>query len=156
MEELYLKIAQRLHAAVPEIDHIDEDTGQLYPAQYDDRYEYPILFPCLLVDASTTDWKAENQYPKQRGTATVTIKLAFKCDEDSHYSSGEHGNDFRQLRFRQATNKEAVSALHGYCFGDDFGPMQRRQSRSYSLPGRVRVYETTFALNVAETLHVGE
>lgn len=156
MEEVYLKIAELIREAVPEIVHIDEDTGQLYPAQYDDRYEYPLLFPCLLVDASTVDWKAENQVVSQRGTISITIKLAFKCDEDSHYSSIEHGNDFRQLKERQRIGKNVVKALHGYSFGDWTSSMLRRQTRNYSIPGRVKVYETTFAMSVYESLQVGE
>lgn len=156
MEELYLNIADRLANIVPEIDHIDEDTGQLYPAQYDDRYEYPILFPCLLIDAATANWKSESLSKGQRGSVTVTLKLAFKCDEDSHYSSTERGNNFPQLRERLAVRKKVDGALHGWCFDGDFGPMLRRQSRSYPLPGRVRVYETTFEVNMTETLQVGE
>ncbi len=45
MESLYLRIAERLRSVVPELDHIDEDTGQLYPVQYDDRYSYPYCSP---------------------------------------------------------------------------------------------------------------
>lgn len=156
MEDLYLKIAERLRLQVPELDHIDEDTGQLYPAQYDDRYEYPILFPCCLIDAATVDFKDEKSPLSQRGTATIILKTAFKCDEDSHFSSSEHGNGFTQLRRRQAINRKVVHALHGYCFGNGMSPMFRIQARSYSLPGRVKVYETTIKVNVTDSLQVGE
>lgn len=156
MEDLYLKIAERLRIQVPELDHIDEDTGQLYPAQYDDRYEYPVLFPCCLIDAATVDFKDEKSPLSQRGTATIILKTAFKCDEDSHFSSSEHGNGFTQLRRRQAINRKVVHALHGYCFGNGMSPMFRIQARSYSLPGRVKVYETTINVNVTDSLQVGE
>lgn len=156
MEDLYLKIAERLRLQVPELDHIDEDTGQLYPTQYDDRYEYPILFPCCLIDASTVDFKDEKSPLSQRGIATVILKTAFKCDEDSHFSSSEHGNDFFQMRRRLEINKKVVHSLHGYCFGGGMSPMFRIQSRSYSLPGRVKVYETTINVNVTDSLQVGE
>ncbi len=155
MEEIYLQVADRLHGQVPALDHIDEDTGQLYPEQYDDRYEYPILFPCALIDAATADWKNGGQLSAQRGTMTVTVKLAFRCDEDSHFSSIEHGNGFGQLRQRQGIRKKVVRALNGWCPDEDT-PMQRIQSRSYSLQGRVRVYEETFKVNVTEELEVGE
>lgn len=156
MEEIYLEIAERLRSEVPELEHIDEDTGQLYPVQYDDRYEYPILFPCLLIDASTVDWKAENSADSQRGSAAVTIKLAFMCDEDSHFSSAEYGNDFRQLKERQSIDRKVVKALHGYHLNGGSSPMLRKQSRNYSQPGRVKVYETTFILNVSEYLLLRE
>lgn len=156
MEDLYLKIAERIRSQVSELGHIDEDTGQLYPAQYDDRYEYPILFPCCLIDASTVDFKGEKDWRSQRGTATVILKTAFRCDEDSHYSSGEKGNDFSQMRGRLEVNRKVVHSLHGYSFGGGMSPMYRIQSRAYSLPGRVKVYETTINLNITDTLQVGE
>ena len=156
MEEIYLKIAERLQQEIPELEHIDEDTGQLYPEQYDDRYEYPILFPCLLIDASTVDWKAERRMDYQRGAATVTVKLAFKCDEDSHYTSREYGNEFAEIKRRNEIGKKVVMALHGFCPNDEESPMLRKQSRNYSLPGRVKVYESTFILNISEALLIGE
>ncbi len=156
MEEIYLLIAERLQDKAVELNHIDEDTGQLYPTQYDDRYEYPVLFPCALVDAHTVDWKAGGAIDRLRGGASVTIKLAFKCDEDTHYSSAEHGNTFQQMRGRQAVRKKVAGALNGFCLAEGMAPMFRVQSRSYTLPGRVRVYEETFNVNVTESLEIGE
>lgn len=155
MEELYLKIAARLHELIPELDHIDEDTGQLYPVQEDDRYEYPILFPCLLIDAATTDWKDEKIVGRQRGTATVILKLAFRMDEDTHFEPSSF-NDYSQLRMRREIEKRVAGALHCYRLSDDMSPLSRTQSRSYSLPGRVRVSEMTFRVNVTDELQVGE
>lgn len=155
MEDLYLKIAARLHALIPELDHIDEDTGQLYPVQYDDRFEYPILFPCLLIDASTVDWKDEKIVGSQRGSATVTLKLAFRMDEDTHFEPPSF-NDFEQLRMRRAIERRIAGALHCYCLGDGMSPLYRTISRSYSQPGRVRVTEMTFKTNITDKLQVGE
>lgn len=155
MEDLYLKIAARLHELVPEIDHIDEDTGQLYPVQEDDRYEYPILFPCLLIDAATVDWKEEQISDTQRGTATVVLKLAFRVDEDTHITSALD-NSFGQLHFRKEIESRVVKALHRWKFSKDYSPMLRTQTRSYSQPGRVKVSEIYFRVNVTERLQVGE
>lgn len=155
MEDLYLKIAARLHALIPELDHIDEDTGQLYPVQYDDRFEYPILFPCLLIDASTVDWKDEKIVGSQRGSATVTLKLAFRMDEDTHFEPSSL-NDFEQLRIRRHIERRVAGALHFYCLGDGMSPLYRTMNRSYSQPGRVRVTEMTFKVNITDKLQVGE
>lgn len=149
MESLYLRIAERLRKAVPELDHIDEDTGQLYPVQYDDRYSYPILFPCCLIDATTVDFSAEKFPDLQRGTVTVTVKVAFQCDEDTHYESS---NSFAQMERRLAVNRKVVCALHGYCLGDDVSDMRRVQSRAYPLAGRVKVYESTFNVKISEEM----
>lgn len=155
MEDLYLKIAERLHKLIPEIDHIDEDTGQLYPVQYDDRYEYPILFPCLLIDASAVDWKDEKVIGLQRGVATVTLKLAFRMDEDTHFAPCSF-NDYEQLRFRRDIERRVAGALHCFKLCDGLSHMYRAQSRSYSQPGRVRVTEMSFRVNVTENLQLGE
>lgn len=155
MEDLYLKIAARLHALIPEFDHIDEDTGQLYPVQDDDRYEYPILFPCLLIDASTVDWKDEKIVGMQRGTATVVLKLAFRIDEDTHFDFSSF-NDFEQLRNRRRIEHRVAGALHCFCLEESMSPMYRMQSRSYSQPGRVRVTEMVFKVNITERLRIRE
>ena len=155
MEDLYLKIAARLHALIPELDHIDEDTGQLYPVQYDDRYEYPILFPCLLIDASLVDWKDEKIVGMQRGTAAVTLKLAFRMDEDTHFEPSSF-NDFGQLKERRRIERMVAGALHCYKLDDGMSPLYRTQCRSYSQPGRVRVTEMTFRVNVTEKLFAFE
>lgn len=155
MEELYLKIAARLHELIPELDHIDEDTGQLYPVQEDDRYEYPILFPCLLIDAATIDWKDEKMVGRQRGIATVILKLAFRVDEDTHFEPSSF-NDYSQLRMRREIENRVAGALHCFRLGEEMSPLFRTQSRSYSLPGRVRVTEMTFRVNITNELQVGE
>lgn len=155
MEDLYLKIAARLHALIPELDHIDEDTGQLYPVQDDDRFEYPILFPCLLIDASTVDWKDEKIVGSQRGTATVILKLAFRMDEDTHFAPCSF-NDYEQLHQRRDVERRIAGALHCFCLGDGMSPMYRTQCRSYSQPGRVRVTEMSFRVNITDTLEIGE
>lgn len=156
MESIYLKIAERLRRLIPELNHIDEDTGQLYPVQYDDRYGYPILFPCCLIDASTIDFKVEKFPDIQRGTATVAVKVAFQCDEDSHYTSIDGNGDFKEMEKRLLTNRKVVCALHGYCFGEGMSELQRIQSRAYSLTGRVKVYETSFRVNISEDLQLLE
>lgn len=48
--------------------------------------------------------------------------------------------------------KKVVCALHGYCFGDDVSAMQRTQAKAYPLAGRVKVYESTFNVNITEEL----
>ena len=69
MEELYLRIADRLQNNVEGLTLIDEDTGQLY----ENADGYPVTFPCALVDVATVDW--ENfRGAEQRGTARLSFQ----------------------------------------------------------------------------------
>jgi len=84
MEELYLKIAQRINQCVAGLSLVDEDYGQLIETSDG----YPVTFPCVLINAMTVDWGAASNCGDQRGEAIVTIKLAFDCYEDTHLSAG--------------------------------------------------------------------
>lgn len=150
MESLYLKIAERLQNNVEGLTLIDEDTGQLIES----ADGYPVTFPCALVDASTIDW--ENcRGLDQRGTAHITIKHAFDCHEDTHISSYPY-NLFEHLKQRCKQHRQLCEALHGYKFGVALSELQRIQSRQYTLYGRIKVYEVTFRVKVADNLLTGE
>ena len=146
MEELYLRIADRLQNTVEGLTLIDEDTGQLIES----ADGYPVTFPCALVDVSTVDW-ASCRGTEQRGTAYITIKHAFDCHEDTHLSSYSY-NQFEHLKCRSEQHRQLCSALHAYKFAVATSELQRTQSRHYTLYGRIKVYEVTFKVQVADNL----
>lgn len=146
MEELYLRIADRLQNNVEGLTLIDEDTGQLIES----ADGYPVTFPCALVDVSTVDW-ASCRGTEQRGTAFITIKHAFDCHEDTHLSSYSY-NQFEHLKCRSEQHRQLCSALHAYKFAVATSELQRTQSRHYTLYGRIKVYEVTFKVQVADNL----
>lgn len=143
MEDLYLKIAERLGQNIDGLSLIDEDYGQL--TETEDGY--PVTFPCALINAMTVDWDTTRE-GSQRGEAVVTVKLAFDCYEDTHLSAGTT----TELHRRNELDRRVVSALHCYKFGDDYSPMMRTQSRQYTLYPMVKVYEQTFRVKVAAAL----
>lgn len=146
MEELYLRIADRLQNNVEGLTLIDEDTGQLIES----ADGYPVTFPCALVDVSTVDW-ASCRGTDQRGTAYITIKHAFDCHEDTHLSSYPY-NQFERQKRRSEQHRQLCSALHAYKFAVATSELQRTQSRHYTLYGRIKVYEVTFKVQVADNL----
>ena len=146
MEELYLRIADRLQNNVEGLTLIDEDTGQLIES----ADGYPVTFPCALVDVSTVDWTS-CRGTEQRGTANITIKHAFDCHEDTHLSSYPY-NQFEHLKRRSEQHRQLCSALHASKFAVATSELQRTQSRHYTLYGRIKVYEVTFKVQVADDL----
>ncbi|MEG0807646.1 MAG: hypothetical protein RR410_04765 [Alistipes sp.] len=143
MEDLYVKIRERLTQELPEVSFIDEDCGQLV----ENEEGYPVTFPCVLIDVVTVDWQ-QNNGGTLRGRGSVIVKLAFDCYEDTHsgaYTDTELG---RRMKLEQRLRQ----ALHRYCFGADYSPMLLTQSRFYTLYGLKKVYESTFSINLTEDL----
>lgn len=149
MEDLFLKIGDRLQASLPELSLIDEDCGQLQPVEGEE--DYPVTFPCALIDTAQIDWHPDKA-GKIRGRGSVIVKLAFDCYEDTHLSAGTRG----QMHRRADCNLRMWAALHQYCFGEGYSPMQLVQSRTYSIYGRKKVYESTFSINASVELPASE
>lgn len=142
MEELFLKVSGRLAQQMPELTLIDEDCGQLQLSG--DQDEYPVTFPCVLIDMGQIDWQQNSG--ALRGRGNLVIKLAFDCYEDTHYAAGTTAH----LHQRLDAEKRMRRALHQYCFGAEYSPMQLVQSRFYSIYGRKKVYESTFSIRITE------
>ncbi len=148
MEELYLSIAEHLREKMPELATIDEDTGQLVPSDEEDGY--PILFPCVLISTDEINWETVAG-GKQRGSCLITIKHAFDCYEDTHILPIIPFS-FSNLRERSEAHRKLCSFLHQYTFIEGMKPLIRKQSRSYTLLGRIKVYEEIFSCTVSDGL----
>lgn len=149
MEELYLYIAERLANEVPGLVTIDEDTGQLIET----GDQYPVLFPCALINVADIQWESDKYASEQRGDVTVTVKNAFSCYEDTHLSSQPSRDGFVRLKERNRMHKKICKALHRYNFDQDtMSELRRLSTRCYTLFGNVKVYESTFALKITEDL----
>jgi len=145
MEKLYLQIAERLNQKVDGLLIIDEDTGQLI----EEGDGYPVVFPCALIDVSTIDWTIDTSR-RVRGTASIIVKHAFDCTEDTHYASRKY-QQFSGLEQRNSQHRQLRCALHGWRPGDTT-PLILIQSRQYTLFGRIKVYEETFSMRLSDTL----
>jgi len=83
MDILFESISERLKANVPELNWIDWDWGQLEVLEQ----EYPIQFPCALIDIQSIDWSnAGNNL--LTGNTNINIRVAFDIYEDTHVAVG--------------------------------------------------------------------
>lgn len=151
MEELYLSIAEHLREKMPELATIDEDTGQLVSMEEDG---YPIIFPCVLITTDEITWETVCG-GRQRGSCSITIKHAFDCYEDTHFTPILPFS-FNNLKERSQAHRKLCSLLHGYSFLSGMKALNRQHSHSYTLDGRIKVYEETFSCSVTDGLLAGE
>lgn len=143
MNELFTSIMQRIAAAMPHISLIDEDYGQLETGAADDHY--PVTFPCALIGNMEVTW-GNLAGGTQRGSATITVRLAIDCYDDTHRGSGTEMLASERARMAHTL----YCTLHGFRPSSEASAMERTATRFYPLPGGIKVYEHTFTLRISE------
>lgn len=138
MDEILINIMERIAAKMPELSMLDEDYGQLEMSAEDDSY--PVTFPCVLVGNIEADWRDQG-LGCQKGAALVTVRLAIDCYDDTHYSSGTYD----RVRERRQSDLRLYKALNRFKSAQCATPLVRVKSRDYTLPGFIKVFETTFS-----------
>lgn len=141
MEQLFYNIQQHIAVNMPTVNTIDEDYGQLQT----DEDTYPVIFPCILINAEQTEWESLSGQV-QRGKCTVVISLGIDCYDDTQYGSGTEEKVIERQRMAVNLNK----LLHCKKIEGAAGPLIRKRSRNYSLPGGIKVYEMRYEVTVAE------
>lgn len=140
MEHLFNTIQTAIAEGMPDLTLVDEDYGQLQT----NEDTYPVTFPCVLIGIEGIRWESMcDDY--QRGTVSISVKLCVDCYDDTHYASGtadlcaERISRFKRLHdiVRRITPYHATSP-------------ERDTSRWYSLPGAIKVYESTYECVVDE------
>ncbi len=151
MNETIIELINRIGAAMPELQLIDEDYGQLESSPED---QYPVLFPCVLVSAIRTDWNTITAMtsPVQMGTAEVTVRLAIDCYDDTHVGSGTT----ERITERDRMNRRVVEALHGYRPKNAISAMERVQSSAMTTPYNWKIYDTVFRWRIKDTIGTGK
>lgn len=143
MEELFNFIQTLIAQGMPELMGVDEDYGQLETGQD----TYPVTFPCVLIAAPEASWENLGDI-QQKGKCVITTRLAIDCYDDTHYTSGTA--DKVAERQRMATKVHRL--LQGTKVGNN-GKLVRRKSRSYTLPGFIKVYEADYEIMVLDLAH---
>lgn len=141
MEQLFYNIQQHIAVNMPTVRTIDEDYGQLQT----DEDTYPVIFPCILINAEQTEWESLSGQV-QRGKCTIVISLGIDCYDDTQYGSGTEEKVIERQRMAATLNK----LLHCKRIEGAAGPLIRKRSRNYSLPGGIKVYEMRYEVTVAE------
>lgn len=121
---------------------IDEDCGQL-DAIAQGLDQYPVTFPCVLLGDSEVVFRDVKE-PAQRGTLTMTVRLAFDVYDDTRLGSGQE----QSIAERLEANTRLTEILNGLQLPDSRDRLHRTLFRSYSMPHGVKVYETIYEANV--------
>ena len=83
---------------------------------------------------------------------TLCHKLSKTWGYFNTHLSSYPDNQFEHLKRRSEQHRQLCSALHAYKFAVATSELQRTQSRHYTLYGRIKVYEVTFKVQVADNL----
>ena len=143
MEQLLLFLMQTIRQQF-QLENlvIDEDCGQL-DAIAQGLDQYPVTFPCVLLGDSEVVFRDVKE-PAQRGTLTMTVRLAFDVYDDTRLGSGQE----QSIADRMEANTELTRILNGLRLPDSRDMLRRTLFRSYSMPHGVKVYETIYEANV--------
>lgn len=133
-----LALMKRIKEQMIELVTVDEDYGQL-ETQED---QYPVVFPCALVSSPKIDWATQSAVRPviQRGTATLTIKLAIDCYDDTHIGSSTED----KATEREQMNDRLFRLVQGFRPCKQTSALSRIENTEYPLGGGVKVYMTTF------------
>ena len=145
MQQLLLLLLQHITNQFPNLSLVAEDCGQL-ETQED---TYPVTFPCLLVGNTDTDWQdLDEGGSEQRGTATITLRLAIDCYDDVHIGSTQEASIADRLQLANDIHKVVQGIVFEEC--QNVWPLSRIKSRDYTLPGNIKVYESIYRFTVYE------
>lgn len=145
MEQFLLSLLRHIAYNLPQLSLVAEDCGQL-ETQEDN---YPVTFPCVLVGNTDIDWSdLDEQGSSQRGTATITVRLAIDCYDDVHIGSTQEAS----IADRYRLASELHNSLQGLEFDDlpDIYPLSRQRSRDYTLHGNIKIYESIYTFLISD------
>ena len=137
METLFNDIQQRIADSFPQLSLIDEDYGQLEAIETAED-TYPVTFPCALIHIPEVIWDNLGG-GSQRGTASVTIRLAIDCYHDTHSGSGTENKAADRMQFAQEIHRKLQGFRSGSC-----SPLIRKKTNDYSRPHGIKIYETLY------------
>lgn len=144
MEALITNLIERIAVAMPELEIVDEDYGQLEMLDQENKDTYPLTFPAVLVEESSITWSNVGNLD-QTGTATVRVRLIIDCYDDTHYGSGTTHYAVYRTKFRHELHKVIQGST-----GCENSPLIRQTSRFYTTSHGIKVYESTYTCTVSE------
>jgi hypothetical protein len=139
--ELLLQVQQRIAAQVPEIQHIDQDYGQL---QQD---KPPISWPCALVALGPFQYHTIGKgYTLAEGT--LDIILGFNpLGRTSQNTKSPH--ILKALHYYEV-EEEVQKALQNWHPGPQFGPLTRQAAYGIDNDKGLKLRKITYAVTFEE------
>jgi len=136
MEELYLNIQKEIGLNCSDIVQINEDVGQLECGNPDEA-GFQLSYPAVLINVADVNWT--DAAIGQKGDVTISIKLAINS-----FTSNMYGlTDETRLLERMALFRQVHNSIHRKKLGTVM-PIVRYKSRSYSIEGGIKVYESLY------------
>ena len=149
MECLLEDLVNLIGNAMPDLEVVDEDYGQLDMIDQENNDTYPLTFPAVLIDASSVEWSNIGGV-NQKGTATVRVRLIIDCYDDTHHTSVTT----HLIAQREVKRRELHKLLQGHRIGEE-SALIRTNSRFYTAPHGIKVYESTYTCSVTELIEPG-
>ncbi|MBQ7899347.1 MAG: hypothetical protein IJ307_05790 [Bacteroidales bacterium] len=146
MECLLEELVDLIGNAMPDLEVVDEDYGQLEMLDQESRDIYPLTFPAVLIDAPSAEWSNIGGL-NQKGTATIRVRLIIDCYDDTHH----HSTTTHLIARRKEKRHELHKLLQGHRIGED-SALIRTNSRFYTANHGIKVYESTYTATVTEML----
>ena len=148
MESILEDLVNLIGNAMPDLEVVDEDYGQLEMLDQENRDTYPLTFPAVLVDAANVEWSNIGGI-NQKGTATVRVRLIIDCYDDTHH----HSDTTHLIAIREEKRRELHKLLQGYRIGED-SALIRINSRFYTANHGIKVYESTYTGIITEQIEL--
>lgn len=146
MESILEDLVNLIGNAMPDLEVVDEDYGQLEMLDQENRDSYPLTFPAVLIDAANVEWSNIGGL-NQKGNATVRVRLIIDCYDDTHH----HSDTTHFIALREEKRRELHKLLQGHRIGED-SALIRTNSRFYTANHGIKVYESTYTATVTELL----
>lgn len=146
MECILEDLVNLIGNAMPDLEVVDEDYGQLEMLDQEGRDTYPLTYPAVLIDAANVEWSNIGGL-NQKGTATVRVRLIIDCYDDTHHRSGTT----HLIALREEKRRRLHKLLQGHRIGED-SALIRTNSRFYTANHGIKVYESTYTVTVTELL----
>lgn len=146
MESILEDLVRLIGGSMPVMKVVDEDYGQLEFIDQESRDTYPLTFPAVLIDAPDVSWSNIGGL-SQKGVATVRVRLIIDCYDDTHYTSGT----VEKIAGRERIRRQLHELLQGHRVGEH-SALIRTSSRFYTFNHGIKVYESTYTLEVTEII----
>ncbi len=142
MDVLFSKLVERYKQFVPEVKWIDWDSGQLDNPEYN----YPVHFPCILIDFENIEWKNVSQRV-QVGNVLVNIRVAFRLWTDTN-------NLTPDSIFQESMNAlKLLNKIHKYTQafdGEHFNGLDRIQTVTEKRNDGLKVVNMKYLTNMRD------
>lgn len=146
MESILEDLVRLIGGSMPVMKVVDEDYGQLEFIDQESRDTYPLTFPAVLIDAPDVSWSNIGGL-SQKGVATVRVRLIIDCYDDTHYTSGT----VEKIADRERIRRQLHELLQGHRV-DGYSALIRTSSRFYTFNHGIKVYESTYTIEVTEII----